>query len=117
MSAIRCGRAAGGGASDQARHQRVSVIAGVSQLRTARRAWGPLGAGGVAWRVQGCWGWLVLPPLEAAVPCRPGWGRGGEPCVPAEGRGGDDQGLAAAGGDGGDGLEDGPPQLGSILPV
>ena len=35
----------GRGRLDHACHQRVSVTAGVSQLRTARSAWGQLGAG------------------------------------------------------------------------
>jgi len=45
----------GGGALDQACHQRVSVIAGVSQLRTARSALGQLNAGGMSRHARGCW--------------------------------------------------------------
>jgi hypothetical protein len=65
----RCWSSGGGGAFDQACHQRVSVIAGVSQLRTARSAWGQLGAGGL-WDAPGGWGWPTVAPLlhGGAVP-------------------------------------------------
>ena len=96
---------------DQACHQRVSVIAGVSQLRTARSAWGQLGAGGVAGHARGCWDWAAVPPLLRACRRGPGWRRTGGPAVPAEGERAVDQHLVTANGDIGANLEVGPPEL------
>src|SRR6266536_3581579 len=86
-------------------------MAGVSQLRTARSAWGQLGASGIAWPARGCRDWGAVPPLWRTRRRRPGWGRAGEPGVPAEAERAVDQHLVAADGDVGADLEVGPAEL------
>src|SRR4051794_37668565 len=107
IRACSCG---GGGALDQAGHQRRSAVQGVSQARTARSARGQDGAGG------GGGAAACGPPLSAAgsrLWCRIVLSRRGfaEPGVPAEAERAADEGLVAADGDVGADLEIGPAQL------
>src|SRR5215471_13775980 len=105
IRACSCG---GGGALDHAGHQRCSAIAGESQARIARNAWGQDGA----CRDAAACG----PPLSAARLCPRCLMlvRGGvvsEPGVPAEAERAVDQGLVAADGGVGADLEVGPAEL------
>jgi hypothetical protein len=96
----------GGGAFDQAVHQRCSVIHGASQARTARSARGQ----------HGGWNGLAgtAPPLSVAGAwrrLRGGWRWMGEPGGPAEAERAVDQDLVAADRDVGADLEVGQMML------